>query len=191
MSLKKIREEIKIHPMNTHFLTKGCEPIYTASETAQLVIIGQAPGKKAQESGIPWNDVSGDNLRTWLGINRDTFYDTSRIALVPMDFYFPGKGAHGDVPPRKEFAPLWHPKIFSMMPQIKLTLLVGQYAQKYYLGDTAKQNLTETVRAFEEYLPRYFPLVHPSPLTARWQAKNKWFGKVVIPRLRSVVRKLL
>ena len=156
-----------------------------------MVIIGQAPGRAAQETGIPWNDASGKTLRGWLGVTDEQFYDESLFALVPMDFYFPGKGPSGDLPPRKEFAEMWHPKLLEEMPNVELTLLIGQYAQKYYLGDTAERNLTETVRSYEKYLPDYLPLVHPSPLTSRWRSKNPWFATDVLPELQSRVRALI
>lgn len=191
MNLKRIYQEIKNHPSNRKFLKIGYLPVYQASPSAKIVIVGQAPGRVAQETGIPWNDVSGDTLRNWLGIGRDVFYDDTRIALVPMDFYFPGKGIHGDLPPRKGFAPLWHPKIFSQMPRIELVILVGSYAQKYYLGDRLDKNLTQTVKAYSKYLPDFFPIVHPSPLTIRWRSLNPWFEKTVISDLRNKVNTIL
>ena len=177
MTLSNIKKDIIDHPSNTWAKRKGYEPIYSASRTSRVVIIGQAPGKRAQESRVPWNDVSGDTLRAWLGLTEKEFYSKSKIALIPMDFYFPGKGEQGDLPPRKDFADMWHPQIFEQMPHIRLTLLVGQYAQKHYLGNKMKKNLTETVRNYRDYLPIYIPLIHPSPLNARWKAKNKWFEK--------------
>ena len=189
--LLKLHRAIVSHPDNARFRRRGWKPEYTASATSRILIVGQAPGRKAQEAGIPWHDQSGDNLRRWLGVTREEFYDSSRIALVPMDFYFPGKGPQGDLPPRPEFAPLWHPRLVALMPRIRLTILIGQYAQQYYLDARRKQNLTETVRAFRSYLPRHFPLVHPSPLTFRWQAKNPWFARSVLPVLRRRVRATL
>ena len=190
MTLSKIYTSINNHLSNKAFLEKGYLPIYTVSATAKIVIIGQAPGRKAQETGIPWKDVSGDNLRAWLGINKETFYDSSYLALIPMDFYYPGKGKNGDLPPRKEFAPLWHKKILELMPQVKLIILVGAYSQKYYLGTAMKANLTETVRSHHDYLPTYFPLVHPSPLNGRWLAKNSWFTEETLPALQRAVRRI-
>jgi uracil-DNA glycosylase len=188
MSFHSIHRAIIADPANHSFTKRGWQPIYTASPQARIVLVGQAPGRKAQEAGIPWNDVSGDNLRSWLGIDRDTFYDDQLIALIPMDFYFPGKGAHGDLPPRKDFAKHWHPKLLSLMPNVRLTIVIGQYAQAHYL---VEKNLTETVRAYKKYLPDYFPLVHPSPLTFRWQAKNPWFKKTVLPVLQQRIKKIL
>lgn len=186
-----IYKEISLHPSNATFLDKGYSPLYTASAKSKIVIIGQAPGKKAQESGVPWNDKSGEILRKWLGVSDEQFYNPELISLLPMDFYYPGKGAHGDLPPRKEFAKLWHPKILANMLNVELIILIGSYAQKHYLGKSTKKNLTGTVTSFDEYLPKYFPLVHPSPLNFRWQAKNPWFLSNVVPKLQSRVNKIL
>ena len=191
MNINEIRSEIRDHPSNSPQLKLGYEPIFSAAPESKIVIIGQAPGRVAQESGIPWNDVSGDTLRDWLGLSREQFYDEKLIALVPMDFYFPGKGKSGDLPPRKEFAEMWHPQILSSMTDLQLTILVGRYAQSYYLGDTAKRNLTETVRAASEYLPTQLPLVHPSPLTIRWRKQNPWFESETLPEARSIVSNIL
>lgn len=191
MVLDKIKQEIRNHPSNSWALKIGYDPIYTTTKTAKILIVGQAPGKKAQESGKPWNDLSGDTLRDWLGLSKVVFYDESIVALLPMDFYYPGKDTHGDLPPRKDFAPTWHPKIISQIQNIKITILIGQYAQNYYLGKNAKNNLTETVKAYRQYLPKYFPLVHPSPLNFRWQAKNPWFKNNVLTQLKKFVVKAL
>ncbi|UTX51728.1 uracil-DNA glycosylase family protein [Candidatus Saccharibacteria bacterium TM7i] len=177
--------------MNSDMADKGYAPVYTAGAGAKIVIVGQAPGAKAQMSMKPWNDASGRLLRQWLGVSEEQFYDPNLIALIPMDFFFPGKGVHGDLPPRKGFAEKWHPRLLEHMPNVELILLVGAYAQKYYLGSTTKYNLTETVRAFDEYLPRYFPLVHPSPLNFRWRAKNAWFDSEVVPKLHERVWAIL
>jgi uracil-DNA glycosylase len=185
--LDRLRAEIRNHASNESATQRGYEPIYTASPRSRIVVIGQAPGKKAQESQIPWNDASGVKLREWLAVTDAQFYDPDTIALLPMDFYYPGKGTHGDLPPRPDFAPLWHPRILQMMPGLRLTVLIGNYAQKHYLGSRTKKNLTETVRAYRDYGPDRIPLVHPSPLNFRWQAKNPWFEADVIPALRSLV----
>jgi uracil-DNA glycosylase len=190
MSLEEIYAEIAEHPTNAAFREKGYAPVYAASPEAKIVIISQAPGRKAQESGTPWNDVSGDTLRAWLGMNRDTFY-SKEIAIIPMDFYYPGKALHGDLPPRKEFAQLWHEKILQEMPHVELALLVGQYAQKYYLKGALDKNLTETVRNYKNHLPKYFVLVHPSPLNGRWLTNNPWFEEEIIPDLRARVAAIL
>jgi len=189
--LSTIRQQIIADPMNSEMRAKGYQPIYTASTKAKIIIIGQAPGIKAQESKKPWNDISGRTLRSWLGVTEEQFYDPDTVALVPMDFYYPGKGKHGDLPPRKGFAQKWHPQILTQMPLVQLTILIGAYSQKHYLGNRRKKNLTETVRAYSDYLPEYFPLVHPSPLNLRWQAKNLWFASEVVPFLRKTVKHII
>jgi uracil-DNA glycosylase len=186
-----IAEEIADHPSNSWALDYGYRPLFTASATSRIAIIGQAPGRRAQESGIPWNDPSGVKLRNWLGITEEQFYDPGLIALLPMDFFYPGKGTSGDLPPRKDFAPTWHPRILAALPDLRLTVLIGGYAQKYYLQGRAQASLTETVRAYRDYLPGFIPLVHPSPLNFRWQAKNPWFETEVIPQLRTSIAAVL
>lgn len=187
----KIYQAIIDDPMNEDMKAMGYVPVYTAAEGAKVVIVGQAPGSKAQATLKPWNDASGILLRKWLGVSDEEFYDPNLIALVPMDFYYPGKGVHGDLPPRKGFAEKWHPPIMELMPEVELIILIGAYSQKYYLGKSAKKNLTETVLARDEYLPTYFPLVHPSPLNFRWRAKNPWFEQDVVPELRSLVQEII
>jgi len=172
-------------------LKDGVNPIIAASPKSKIIIIGQAPGRIVHNTGIPWNDKSGDNLRNWLGIDKTTFYNTDEIALMPMGFCYPGKGKSGDAPPRPECAPLWHNKLLAFMPNVKLILLIGQYAQGYYLKDKAKDTLTETVHHFKTYLPNYFPLPHPSPRNNIWQAKNNWFGEEVLPQLKKKVQAIL
>lgn len=183
----EIYRQIVDDEMNADMKNKGYLPLYSASSQSKIVIVGQAPGFRAQEAMKPWDDASGETLRDWMGVSVDEFYDTNLVALLPMDFYFPGKGKHGDLPPRKDFADKWHPLLLKNMPNIELIILIGTYAQKHYLAKIAKQNLTETVRAYDQYLPKYFPLVHPSPLNFRWQAKNPWFVKDVVPALRRIV----
>ena len=168
-------------------LPHGPRPVIQAHPAARLLIIGQAPGARVHESGVPWQDASGKQLRAWLGIDEATFYDPEKIALMPMGFCFPGKGKAGDLPPRPECAPLWHAKVLEHLPDIRLTLLIGQYAQQHYLGVAAGENLTATVRAFKEHLPRYLPLPHPSPRNRFWLVKNPWFDAELVPLLRQVV----
>lgn len=169
-----------------------CEPrpVLAASETAPILIIGQAPGKRVHETGVAWDDPSGKRLREWLNIDSEQFYDSAKVALVPMGFCYPGKGKSGDLPPRPECADLWHERLLSQLTNVKLTLLVGQYAQKRYLGDRTKSNLTETVRAWNEYWPAFLPLPHPSPRNNIWLSKNPWFEDDVLPRLKSRVKRL-
>jgi uracil-DNA glycosylase len=189
--LESIHRAILDDPANRAATAAGILPLYSASEQSRIVVVGQAPGQKAQDSGIPWHDPSGATLRRWLGVSDDQFYDPKLFALLPMDFYYPGKGPHGDLPPRDGFASAWHPKILEHLQSIELTILIGRYAQKGYLGTTQKANLTETVRTFADYLPAYFPLVHPSPLNFRWQAKNPWFATEVLPALGDLISGLL
>ena len=186
-----IYQAIVDDPMNAEMKRKGYVPVYTASAKSRIVIVGQAPGRKAQSTMKPWNDASGILLRKWLGVTDEQFYDPDIFALIPMDFYYPGKGAHGDLPPRKGFAAKWHPLLLEHMPNVELIVLIGAYSQKYYLGKNAKRNLTETVYAYSEYLPTYFPLVHPSPLNFRWRAVNAWFDTTVVPELHRHVHQIL
>jgi len=191
MSMDKIRHEIMMDPMNSSFTGKGILPLFKASREAKMVIVGQAPGRKAEASGVFWNDLSGDRLREWLGISREVFYTTDRIAHLPMDFYYPGKAKSGDLPPRRGFAEKWHPLLLEEMPNIETIVLIGSYAQKYYLGRNREKSLTETVRNYRRYLPEYFPLVHPSPLNLGWLKKNPWFETDVLPSLRKTVSHIL
>jgi uracil-DNA glycosylase len=189
--LSAICEQISADPSNAWARRLGYRPIYAASVGSRIAIIGQAPGQRAQESGVAWNDASGVTLRGWLGVTDEEFYDPDRFALLPMDFYYPGKGVHGDKPPRRDFAATWHPRILARLRELELTILIGTYAQKYYLGERLKSSLTETVRAYGEYTPSQLPLVHPSPLNFRWLAKNPWFESEVVPEARAMVRRAL
>lgn len=172
-------------------LPNGINPVLAASPKSKIVIIGQAPGSVVHRTGIPWDDKSGDNLRNWLKVDKNTFYDSDQIALIPMGFCYPGKGKNGDLPPREECAPFWHQMLFDQMNEVKLTLLIGQYAQKYYMKESVKKTLTETVKNFETYLPEFFMLPHPSPRNNIWQAKNLWFGQEVLPRLSVLIHEAL
>ncbi|NLK75571.1 MAG: uracil-DNA glycosylase family protein [Clostridiales bacterium] len=191
MIFENIKQEIMANPMNEAYTAKGIPPLFKASADARLVIVGQAPGRKAEETRLFWNDLSGDRLREWLGISREEFYTTNRIAHLPMDFYYPGKAKSGDAPPRKGFAEKWHPRLLAEMPKIETIILIGSYAQKYYLNKLCEKNLTETVRSYEKYLPKYFPLVHPSPLNIGWFKRNPWFENEVLPVLKDIVVKNL
>jgi uracil-DNA glycosylase len=162
-----------------------------ASKTCRIVLIGQAPGARVHNTGIPWNDPSGDLLRVWMGLGRETFYDESRIALMPMGFCYPGKGRSGDLPPRPECAPLWHERIFQQMPAVRLTVLIGQYAQSHYLGGRSGKTLADTVKDFATHLPRFLPLPHPSPRNRLWLRRNAWFDQTVVPRFRQLVDQIL
>ncbi len=162
------------------------------SRTARLCIVGQAPGTRVHASGTPFTDPSGDRLRDWMGLTSDEFYDVSRIAIVPMGFCFPGlddKG--GDLPPRRECAEAWREPLFKLLPQIELTLLVGQYAQAWHLGSARKESLTSTVAAWREYAPGVIPLPHPSWRNNAWIRKNLWFETELLPVLKREVRRLV
>lgn len=162
-------------------------PVLRASPTARLLIVGQAPGRRVHETGIPWNDLSGDLLRQWLGMTRDAFYDESRIAIVPTGLCYPGTVNGNDLPPRPECAPLWHPQLRAAMPDIRLTLLIGAYAQSYYLGKRRGRTLAETVRGWRDFMPAFLPLPHPSPRNRGWLKQNPWFESEVLPALRERV----
>lgn len=165
----------------------GVNPIVAASIKSKVVIIGQAPGKIVHTTNIPWNDKSGDNLRSWLGVDKTAFYNTAIFSLMPMGFCYPGSGTSGDLPPRPECAPLWHSRLLSSMENVQLILLIGQYAQQYYLQGHALGTLTETVHKYKTYLPKYFTLPHPSPRNNIWQKKNPWFQLEVIPALQQII----
>lgn len=173
-------------------LEHGVRPVLRASLAAKICIVGQAPGIRVHNTGIPFNDPSGNRLRAWMGVDRDTFYDESRIAIVPMGFCFPGYDKHGgDRPPRKECVTHWRARLFETLPQFDLTLLVGSYAQDWHLGEGAKPGMSETVRAWRDYRPRYIPLPHPSWRNNAWLKKNPWFADELLPWLRSRVRRCL
>lgn len=159
-----------------------------AGARARIVLIGQAPGSKVHASGVPWADDSGQRLRSWLGVDDATFYDGDRFALLPMGFCYPGKGRSGDLPPRPECAPLWHPPLLAALPAERLVLLVGLHAQKHYLGRRRASTLTQTVRAWRDYLDDgWFPLPHPAWRVVRWIRTNPWFEAEVLPALRARV----
>ena len=173
-------------------LPLGPRPVIQASVTARILIVGQAPGTRVHETGIPWNDRSGDRLRGWLGLDRDTFYDRHRIALMGMGFCYPGRLPNGgDAPPRPECAPLWHALLRAEMAGIELAILVGSYAHVYYLGARRMATMGETVRAWRDYLPEFIPTPHPSWRTTGWLNRNPWFGKELVPDLRRRVRAIL
>ncbi|MEM7225353.1 MAG: uracil-DNA glycosylase family protein [Pseudomonadota bacterium] len=173
-------------------LPLGPRPVLRAQASARLLIVGQAPGTKVHESGIPWNDASGDRLRDWLALEKEDFYDDSRIAILPMGLCYPGRDPRGgDLPPRPECAPLWHPPVTAQLPNISLTLLVGLYAQGHYLGKARKGSLTETVKAWRDYGDERMPLPHPSWRNTGWLKKNPWFEKDLLPELRNRVAALM
>lgn len=170
-------------------LPLGPRPVLAARPSATILLAGQAPGTRVHETGIPWNDPSGEKLREWMQVDRGPFYDPGRIAIIPMGLCYPGKGERGDLPPRPECAELWFEELLGHLKNIRLKVLIGQYAQRYYLGRRRKKTLADTVRAFEEYLPEAFPLPHPSPRNLMWRRRNPWFEEEVIPRFRVELRK--
>ncbi|TPH09646.1 uracil-DNA glycosylase family protein [Haemophilus haemolyticus] len=189
-NLDEITSSIIADPQNKEFTERGIFPLFSAPKTARINIVGQAPGLKAEQTRLYWNDKSGDRLRDWLGVDYDYFYNSGMFAVLPMDFYYPGKGKSGDLPPRSGFAEKWHPQILENLPNIQLTLLIGQYAQKFYLSDN-KNNVTETVKNYQKFLPHFIPLVHPSPRNQFWIDRNPWFGEKVIPDLQKLVKRII
>lgn len=189
--LRKLNTEIKACAICSEHLALGPRPVFTAHKKSKIVIVGQAPGLAVHKSGIPWNDKSGNNLRKWMNVDNNTFYDTKQIAIIPMGFCYPGKGKSGDLAPRKECAPKWHLALLNEMPNVQLILLIGKYAQDYYIKNNPYKNLTETVRNYQNFLPNYFVLPHPSPRNNIWQAKNEWFSKDVLPDLKYTIKNIL
>jgi uracil-DNA glycosylase len=171
-------------------LPLGPRPVLRAETTARILIVGQAPGTRVHATGIPWNDQSGERLRAWMDIDKDLFYDASHIAIIPMGYCYPGRGKSGDLPPRRECADLWLNRLLAELPRIELTLLVGQYAQRHFLGSRRKPSLTETVRNWQAYAPQYLPLPHPSPRNTLWLKRNPWFEQQLLPVLRTRIRAL-
>jgi len=185
VSLEAVAAEARACTLCAAHLPLGPRPVFRVSAAARLLIIGQAPGTKVHASGIPWNDASGDRLRAWLGMDRAMFYDAARIAIVPVGLCYPGRLANGgDAPPRPECAPLWHPRLLALLGEVRLTLLVGRYAQARVLG---RGGMTGFVRDFARHLPRYFPLPHPSWRTTAWERRNPWFAAEALPALRAAV----
>jgi uracil-DNA glycosylase len=189
MPLTRLLREVRACRICEADLPFGPRPVLQLASTARLLIIGQAPGSKVHKSGIPWNDASGDRLREWLKLDHSVFYDAARVAILPMGFCYPGAGENGsDKPPHRECAPLWHKRLLKHLPDIRLTLLLGQHAQRHYLASKRKSSMTETVRAFSEYAPQFFPLPHPSWRSIVWMRRHPWFERVVISELRNAVQ---
>jgi uracil-DNA glycosylase len=185
--LNVLLRDIRACTICAPFLPHGPRPIVVASETARILIIGQAPGARVHASGVPWSDASGARLRTWLGVDDATFYDATKIALVPMGFCFPGRGASGDLPPRPECAAHWHRDLLAQMSAVRLTLLIGQYAQRFGLGAASGSSLTDTLLRWREFGPDVIPLPHPSPRNIAWFKRNPWFESEVVTTLRERV----
>ena len=172
-------------------LPLGCRPIVQAASSARILIVGQAPGARVHASGVPWDDASGTRLRTWMGIDKATFYDESQIAIIPMGYCYPGRGRGGDLPPRKECAELWLDQLLAALPNIKLTLLIGLYAQRHFLKQQRKKSLTETVQHWQDYAPHFIPLPHPSPRNTPWFQRHDWFEQDLLPVLRNQIHQLI
>lgn len=189
--LQELLECIRDCTVCKEHLPAGPRPVLSASETSKIIVVGQAPGRVVHNTGIPWNDKSGDNLRNWLDVSIEEFYNVEDFGIIPMGFCYPGTGKTGDLPPRKECAPLWHEALLDKMTNVKMVLLIGKYAQDYYLPHVKKQTLTKKVENFQDYLPDYFVLPHPSPRNNMWQAKNPWFKKEVLPVLKYEIKKIL
>ncbi|WP_235299538.1 uracil-DNA glycosylase family protein [Portibacter marinus] len=188
--MKNLLQNIRSCTLCADQLPLGPRPIVVARPTSKIILLSQAPGSIVHDVGKPWADKSGDNLRDWLGVDEDIFYNPDQFAVVPMGFCYPGRGKSGDLPPMKICAPTWHPELLSKIKDVRLTLLIGKYAQDAYLNSPYK-TLTQNVKKFEQFLPKYFPLPHPSPRNNIWQAKNQWFVQEVIPSLKNIIQNLL
>ncbi|MEO7121385.1 MAG: uracil-DNA glycosylase family protein [Ginsengibacter sp.] len=186
--MDKLFKKIQRCEVCKEYLLLGPRPVVQLNKFSKIVIISQAPSRRVHETGIPWNDASGNKLRAWMNVSNETFYDPASISILPMGFCYPGKGISGDLPPRPECAPLWHPQVFKYFENKPLILLVGQYAQRYYLKNNFKGSLTETVRNYASYLPTYFPLPHPSPRNQNWVIINPWFMKEAVPELQKRIQ---
>ncbi len=190
-NLNILKKEIAACQHCADMLPHPPRPVIQISTSSRILIVGQAPGRKVHETGIPFNDPSGDRLRNWMGINHGLFYDASKIAIVPMGFCFPGTGKSGDLPPRPECAKKWRISLLAKLHNIELTLVIGQYAQAWHLKDQTYKNLTETVRSWQDYGDEIIPLPHPSPRNLTWLRKNPWFDREVIPILKTRVKNIL
>ena len=189
--MNTLLNKIKRCELCREYLPLGPRPVVQLSSTSKIIIIGQAPGRRVHDTGIPWNDASGKKLREWLDVDEVTFYDPAIFSIMPMAFCYPGKGISGDLAPRPECAPLWHLEIFKYFKEKPLVILIGQYAQRYYLKKSFKGSLTETVKNYHDFLPDYFPLPHPSPRNQNWVKINPWFKKETIPQLQKIVREII
>jgi uracil-DNA glycosylase len=189
--LNVLLHEIRACTICAPVLPHAPRPIVAASESARVLIIGQAPGARVHASGVPWSDASGARLRTWLDLDDATFYDDTKVALVPMGFCFPGRGASGDLPPRPECAAHWHQDLLAQMRSVQLTLLIGQYAQRFGLGEACGATLTDTLLRWRDFSPKIIPLPHPSPRNIAWFKRNPWFEVDVLPTLRERVAQAL
>lgn len=190
-NLETLLADVRHCTVCAQHLPLGPRPVLRASATARILIVGQAPGLRVHTSGIPWDDLSGERLRDWMGVDKEVFYDESRIAIIPMGYCYPGRGKGGDLPPRRECASLWLDHLLARLPRIELTLLIGQYAQSHFLESRRKASLTETTMAWRTYMPEYIPLPHPSPRNQPWFKRNPWFDQQLLPELRARIKAIL
>jgi len=190
-ALKSLLQDIRACQICAPHLSGGVRPVVQANGAAQILIAGQAPGRKVHESGVPFDDLSGDRLRLWMGVDKNTFYDAGKIAILPMGFCFPGTGKSGDLPPRPECAPKWRQQLIAQLPNIKLTLVIGMYAMKYHLPNNPYKTITDTVKTWRNFAPNVIPLPHPSPRNNIWLRKNPWFETDVLPNLKTLVQQNL
>jgi len=189
--MKKLLSEIRACQVCAAHLPLEPRPIITGNQNSKIILVSQAPGKKAHDHNKAWDDPSGRKLREWLGVTEEQFYNPDNFAVLPMGFCFPGKAKTGDLPPRKECAPLWHNLVWEQFKNVQLILLIGKYAQDEYLKENSKKNLTENVRSFQEFLPTYFPVPHPSPVNHFWRAKNPWFEDEVVGELKELISAIM
>ena len=191
LSLDDLLTEVRACRACEQYLPLGPRPIVRAGIASRILIVGQAPSASVHASGIPWNDASGERLRGWLGVDAASFHDESKFSIIPMGFCYPGRGNGGDNPPRRECAPMWQDSLLKQLPNIRLTLLIGSYAQHHYLRSRCKPSLTQTVTAWRDYAPDIIPLPHPSPRNTAWFQRHPWFENEVLPMLRDRVKSLL
>jgi len=189
--MKKLLSEIRACEVCKEHLPLQPRPIISVTTKSKIILVSQAPGRKAHDHNKAWDDASGRKLREWLGVTDADFFNADNFAVLPMGFCYPGKGKTGDLPPRKECAPLWHDKVWGQFKNVKLIIFIGKYAQDKYLKEISKKNLTENIANFRDFLPKYFPLPHPSPVNRFWMSKNPWFEKEVLGELRESVEKAL
>ena len=189
-SFSALMTKVRACTLCAEHLPHGIRPVLQLHPQARVLIAGQAPGRKVHDSGVPFDDASGDRLREWMGVSRAVFYDPKKIAILPMGFCYPGTGKSGDLPPRPECAPAWREQLLKHLNRLDVTLVVGQYAQAYHMDD-GRQSLTETVAAWRTYWPKIVPLPHPSPRNNIWLSKNAWFEKELVPKLQQRIAKAL
>lgn len=190
-SLDNLLTQVRACRLCAEHLPNSPKPVIRVGLEAKILIVGQAPSTRVHATGLSWNDASGKRLREWLQVEPDIFYDTGYFSIMPMGLCYPGRGKNGDLPPRPECAPLWHPQVLTTLPNIQLTLLIGQYAQRYYLADKACKTLTENVKQWQTFLPDILPLPHPSPRNQLWFKRHTWFEQDVVPALRKRVKALI